>query len=86
MPIFLLILMVDDVPFTVTRRAWSLILAVSLWMPMRWFCDRLMRHTGRTGRLVTASLLAVVFAPVVAKVIGSTGFYGALLDALHGLG
>lgn len=84
-PISLLIFMVDDVPFIYTQQAWSLILAVSLWMPMRWVCDRLMRHTGRMGRLVTASLLAVVFTPVVSNLIGVTGFHGALLDALHAL-
>ncbi len=38
-----------------------------------------MRHTGSLGRLVMAALLAVVFTPVAARVIGLTGFYGALV-------
>lgn len=85
-PMFLVIFMVDDDPFVYTHRAWFLIVTVSLWIPMRWLCDKLMRHTGSTGRLVTAALLALVFTPVAARLIGLTGFYGALSDALRSLG
>ncbi len=80
------IFMVDDEPFVFTHRAWFLIVTVSLWIPMRWLCDKVMRHTGSFGRLATAVLLAVAFTPVAARLIGLTGFYGFLYDALHRLG
>jgi hypothetical protein len=43
----------------------------------------MMRHTGSLGRLVTAALLAVVFTPVAARLIGLTGFYDGLYNALR---
>lgn len=85
-PMFALIFIVDDEPFVYTQRAWFLILVVSLWIPMRWLCDKLMRHTGSVGRFVTAALLAVVFTPVAARLIGLTEFYGVLCDGLRGVG
>lgn len=85
-PMFGVISMVDQEPFIYSQRAWFLILMVSLWTPMLWLCDMLMRHTGRVGRLVTAAVLAVAFTPVAARLIGLTGFYSALYDALHSLG
>ena len=46
----------------------------------------MMRHTGTTGRLLTAALLAVVFTPLATKLIGLTEFYGVLYDGLRSLG
>lgn len=40
----------------------------------------------RSHRLAMAALLAVAFTPVAARLIGLTGFYGALYDALRSFG
>ena len=36
-------------------------------------CDKLMRHTGSLGRLVTTALLAVAFTPVTARLCAEAG-------------